>query len=86
MTADSALNESDWTSSFIANLTNDWTALINAVNTNDLPSGGGMTFGAVSFTDGGVPRGTPLFEATVANATQTRICTQRRRLGKSLPG
>lgn len=86
MTADSALNESEWTSSFIVNLRTDWANLGDAINTIGLPGGGATAFVAVSYTDLGVPRIDPLIEPITGTAVQTRICSQRRRLGKTVPG
>lgn len=45
-------------------------------------TGSPYSMGTISFFSGGVPRGTPLFRLYSAAVVGTRICTQRRRLGK----
>lgn len=56
-------------------------ALMNAINT---ASGTGSPYfmGTISYFTGGAPRTTPLFRTYLAAVVGTRICTQRRRLGK----
>lgn len=71
-----------WDSGFIDSVQTDLAAFISAV--------GGRTEGSTNFTEvvsvsyytGGALRVTPVVDAVTSVAVRTRICSQRRRLGK----
>lgn len=81
MSSGSALSESQWTSSFVTNLQNDWLAVIAGLNGYSSPTIASLTCVNLSYFSGGALRSSPITDPILTASAQQRICTQRRRLG-----
>lgn len=77
--------EVGWDASFLTNMTNDFLAAVAGVNSYSGGAFDSMEWGSVSYVSGGAPRVTPLFDPAISVEVQTRLCSQRRRLGKTDP-
>lgn len=72
-----------WASSFFTNSLTDVQNMITMLNSY---SGGSITalnMGNLSYISGGEVRDTPVFDVYLGTVGRTRVCTQRRRLGKT---
>jgi hypothetical protein len=85
MGQNSTLDQNAWQSSFITNMNNDFAAFIAGLNGYSGTGLYSITVGQLSYYESGTLRDAPLFDPWLAADTQPRICTQRRRLGKTTP-
>lgn len=75
-------NNISWTTGFLANCLNDIQAMITMLNSFAAGSITSLEVGNLSYVSGGAERATPVFDPFINTAVATRICSQRRRLGK----
>ena len=71
---------SNWNDAYVANVAAHIGPSLTAANAT-LPSGG--SFGTISASRHGVQRTPPVFYPFLGSVTRQRVCTQRRRLGKT---
>ena len=72
----------DWDSGFVTDCQAKWNALLTGINGHAI---GGTEFHGlvnVSYVSGGVRRTTAVVDQITSGIVRTRICSQRRRLGK----
>lgn len=71
-----------WQASFLANIESDFTTWVAAINAYNSGGQGQLTFVNVSYRSGNAIRVTPVVDTVVSTIVRTRVCSQRRRLGK----
>jgi hypothetical protein len=81
--AASQATQNSWGASYLANMHNDFAAALaglNSYTSGDITS---LTWVQLSYVSGGAVRVTPVTDPVIGIEVQDRICTVRRRLGKS---
>jgi hypothetical protein len=72
----------NWQASFIANVQANCISFMNAVNAYSGPNIGQCSLVNVSYYSGNARRVTPVIDVIQTAIARTRVCSQRRRLGK----
>lgn len=76
------LDSTTWDTSFLEQVSSDVGSFIEAIYGCPLPAGSSPFPAAISYYTGGELRTTPYVDAITSSSTKSRICSQRRRLGK----
>jgi hypothetical protein len=74
-----------WSNTFINDVEGDWTPVFTAFNALSVAEGDVLTWCGVSYYTDKALRETPLATAVSGLEFQPRLCSQRKRLGKSSP-